>query len=79
MVKVTLFSKAGCHLCEDAKAMLSRLTAVYPHHLTEIDITQDPALFNRYRYTIPVVRIGATELQAPIIADQLKTALKASR
>ncbi len=75
MVEVTLFTKAGCHLCEDVKAELAGLTAVYPHHLTVIDITIDRELFARYPLTIPVVRIGAAELQAPISRDQLKSAL----
>ncbi len=75
MIAVTLYSKPGCHLCEEVKEMLARLTAVHPHTLTEIDITQDPAIFSRYHYTIPVVHIGKTELQAPITTDQLRAAL----
>ena len=75
MVEVTLYTKPGCHLCEDVKEMLVGLTAVYPHHLTEIDITNDRDIFNRYHLTIPVVHIGQTELQAPITAAQLRAAL----
>ena len=75
MVEVTLYTKPGCHLCEDVKEMLVGLTAVLPHHLTEIDITNDRDLFNRYHLNIPVVRIGQTELQAPITAAQLRAAL----
>ena len=76
MVKVTLYAKAGCHLCAEVKEMLGQLTAVHPHHLTEIDITQDPAIFARYHYTIPVVHIGDRKLQAPITAAQLEAALR---
>ena len=75
MVQVILFTKAGCHLCEDVKAELAGLTAVYPHQLTEIDITSDRDLFARYHLTIPVVHIESAELQAPISRDQLKSAL----
>ena len=75
MVPVTLYSKPGCHLCDDVKEMLAGLTAVYPHQLAEIDITQDPDIFSRYHYTIPVVRIGDTKLQAPIMFAQLRDAL----
>lgn len=78
MINITLYTKPGCHLCEDVKGMLDALTAVYPHHLTEIDITGDPDVFNRYHLTIPVVHIGQTELQAPITAVQLKAALQAA-
>ncbi|MCP4423677.1 MAG: glutaredoxin family protein [Chloroflexi bacterium] len=78
MIEVTLYTKVGCHLCEEAKEMLMGLTAVYPHQLTEIDITQDPAIFSRYHYIIPVVHVGFVELQAPITHDQLKMALESS-
>ncbi len=55
--------------------MLDRLTAVHPHHLTEIDITSDRDIFARYHLTIPVIHIGQTELQAPISTAQLQAAL----
>lgn len=76
MINVTLFTKAGCHLCEEVKGILDGLTAVYPHHLTEIDITSRRDLFARYHLTIPVVHIGQTELHAPITAAQLISALQ---
>lgn len=78
MIEVTLYTKAGCHLCEDVKEMLGELTAVYPHHLSEIDITGDRDLFARYHLTIPVVHVGQIELQAPITLAQLKSALQAA-
>jgi glutaredoxin len=75
LVEVTLFTKPGCHLCEDVKAELDRLTAVHPHHLSEIDINSDRNIFARYHLIIPVVHIGRTELQAPITTAQLEAAL----
>lgn len=71
MLKVTLFTKAGCHLCEDVEAALAALQTQYPHKLVTVDITTDEALFARYRFTIPVVRVGDVELSAPITAVQL--------
>jgi glutaredoxin len=76
MIEVTLYTKPGCHLCEDVKAALQALTAVYPHHLSETDITGSRDLFARYHLIIPVVHVGQTELQAPITAVQLKAALQ---
>lgn len=75
MLTVTLFSKPGCHLCEDVVAELRALAHRYPHQLTEIDIEGDRQLFARYHLTIPVVRIGEVELQAPISATELESAL----
>lgn len=49
------YTKAGCHLCEEARQMLARLGHRYLMTVTEVDITSDEALFQRYRDTIPVV------------------------
>ena len=38
-VRVTLYTKPGCHLCEEAEAELKRLERRYPHTLTLVDIT----------------------------------------
>lgn len=76
MLAITLYNKQGCDLCEEVKAELAVLAAAYPHRLEEVDITQDAALFAGYRYTIPVVEIGTTILQAPITAVQLTHALQ---
>lgn len=75
MVTVTLFTKAVCGLCDEVKTSLAMLQPTYPHHLQEVDIMQDDALFKQYRYTIPVVKIGDEELNAPITAEQLQKAL----
>ena len=76
MVDVTLYTKEGCGLCDEVKETLAGLTAVFPHTLQEIDITEDAGLFARYRYAIPVVVIGNVTLKAPVTAVQLKTALR---
>ena len=77
MINVTLFTKAGCGLCDEVKIHLDVLQAQYPHHLQEIDITQDDALFQEYRYIIPVVQIEDKKLQAPISVQQLQQTLQA--
>lgn len=75
MLTVTLYTKPGCHLCENVKDILANLQASYPHKLVEFDIREDRALFARYHLTIPVVRIGKVELEAPVTAVQLAAAL----
>ncbi len=58
--KVTFYTKAGCHLCEDAREMLDDIAAQTEFELTEIDIRSNPAIFEEYRYRIPVIIIDAT-------------------
>lgn len=79
MLTVTLFTKTGCTLCDKVKESLDALQNTFPHQLQEVDITQDNALFQKYRYTIPVVHIGHVELAAPITAVQLQQAFQSAQ
>ena len=57
---VTLYTKAGCHLCDQARDILDEITAEIPYDLTEIDIRRDMELFEQYRYRIPVILLDET-------------------
>ncbi len=59
---VTLYTKPGCHLCDDALATLRRLRDEIPFELTERDITADEALHRAYFERIPVVALDGEEL-----------------
>jgi glutaredoxin len=73
---ITIYSKAGCHLCEDAKAALLNLSNEFEFDLTEYDITHDPALFEKYQYYIPVFIIDRRiKLELQVDAKQLRRAL----
>ncbi len=61
MLSVILYSKAGCHLCDEAREHLEDLAADFPLDIAEIDIRRDPDLFERYRYRIPVVVVDGVE------------------
>ncbi|HEU5230914.1 MAG TPA: glutaredoxin family protein [Ktedonobacteraceae bacterium] len=58
--QVTFYTKAGCHLCESARDMLDDIAAQTSFDLTEIDIRGDLAIFEQYRYRIPVIIIDET-------------------
>ena len=73
---ITLYSKEGCHLCENAKAALLSLEDEFEVTLSEVDITTDPQLFEKYKYTIPVMIVDETiELDSRIDAHKLRRAL----
>jgi glutaredoxin len=55
--KVTFYTKMGCHLCDEARDMLDEIAEQVPFNLREIDIRGNPALFDLYRYRIPVILI----------------------
>ena len=74
--QVLLYSRPGCHLCEDAADLLERLARRIPIAIVEINILNDIDLFERYKHTIPVVVIdGGPTLAAPIRADELERLL----
>jgi len=56
--EVTFYTKAGCHLCEEARDMLEDIAALTTYELTEIDIRSNPSIFEKYRYRIPVIVIN---------------------
>jgi len=75
--QVTLYGKPGCHLCEDAHALLVTLSRRYPLVLREVDIRDDPTVFRAYDIRIPVIEIdGQVTLEAPISERSLVAALR---
>ena len=77
MREVTLYTRAGCGLCDDAAAELRRLTVPLRFTLTETDIDADGSLRERYGDAIPVVAAGGREIaRAPIDAAALEAALR---
>jgi glutaredoxin len=61
MTEVVLYGKAGCCLCDDAKAVLDEVRRRRPFDLTEVDISLDPVLHARYGERIPVVVVAGEE------------------
>jgi hypothetical protein len=57
-VSVTIYSRAGCHLCDDMTAVVARVARSLPLTVENIDISTDPALEARYGPDIPVLMIG---------------------
>jgi len=56
---VTIYTRPGCHLCEEAKAQIAPLLKEFGARLTEINIDEDPELRARYDYDVPVIFLGA--------------------
>jgi hypothetical protein len=63
---LTLYSRPGCHLCDEMKAVIARVVRALPTpanaasavNLTEIDISTDADLEDRYGLEIPVLLIN---------------------
>ena len=76
IVRATLYTKPGCHLCEQALAELERLRRRYPHELRLVDITTDADLMRAYGERIPVLSIEGREWAAPLSLAMLERELR---
>jgi glutaredoxin len=55
---LTLVGRDGCHLCDDARAVVTGVLADFPHvTLTEVSIDDDEALHAEYWEQIPVLLV----------------------
>jgi glutaredoxin len=54
----TLYTRPGCHLCEEAKAQIAPLLDQAGGCLREVNIDADPELRARYDYDVPVIFLG---------------------
>ena len=65
-IALTLIGKPGCHLCDDARSVVTSVIAEFESHhdaagavsLVELDILQDESLAEKYRDEIPVLLIN---------------------
>lgn len=78
MSVVTVYSKPGCHLCEDAMAVLGGLQGELGFTLRELDIEADERLHRAYFERIPVVELDGEELcehfvQEAILRERLES------
>ena len=84
LISLTLLTKPGCHLCEEAKKAIEIVmfefskenSDIVQIELTELNILEDEALKNQYSEEIPVLQInGATHAYWKIDSERLSAAL----
>ncbi len=81
MVKVTLYTRAGCHLCDDAKLVLDAVREARPFALDVVDIDTDAALVALYTTEVPVITVNGRKafkyrLTAEALNDRLDRAAR---
>jgi glutaredoxin len=73
---VTLVRKPGCHLCDDAQAVVEKVCAELGVPWERKDITEDRELYERYWEQIPVVLVdGSQHTFWRVNEDRLRKAL----
>ena len=58
---VIIYSRPGCHLCDDAKAAILSAGCSDRFVLEEINVESDKRLLSKYKYDIPVITIDGVE------------------
>lgn len=70
-MRLTIYSKPRCHLCEEMKTVVHRVIdsrGDVPLHV--IDISTDPVLLDRYGLEIPVLLIDGTKVAKYRITEE---------
>jgi len=79
MTQVTLFTKPGCHLCEEVEAVIARVKKRREFELIIRNIVENADDFDRYQYLIPVVQVDGRDIaQYELSEQQLEDALVAA-
>ena len=81
MIVLTLYSRPGCHLCDEMKAVVERVTraAGVPARIEEVDISTDAGLEARYGMEIPVLLVDGKKAAKYRVTEDELTRLLAAR
>jgi glutaredoxin len=77
--QVIIYSRPGCHLCDEAKQSITAAGVQDEYTLDEINIESDPELLERYQYDIPVITINGVEaFRHRLTSDAFRERLRGS-
>ena len=81
MTAITLYTRPGCHLCDEAREAILALREELPvFELSEVNIEQDDGLLARYLERIPVVAVdGEVVSELELKVDRLRASLDTVR
>lgn len=74
---VTLYTKPGCHLCEEAKREMLAANMADEYTFEEVNIEEDAVAYERYRFEIPVVTVdGRKAFKYRLTAEDFRRRLR---
>ena len=79
MISLTIYSRPGCHLCDEMKAVIERVGRSVPLTVDEIDISRDAELDERYRLEVPVLMVDGKKAAKYRITEEELTRILAGR
>ena len=75
-IRVELYTRRGCHLCDDAKAMLVGLRSERPFDLVETDVDTSYVLQQAYGLLVPVIVVDGRRVSELRSNEETRTALR---
>ena len=77
-MKVTVYTRSGCHLCDEAKQVIESVRRRAAFDYEELDIDSDPRLRQLYNEEVPVIAIdGKKAFKYRVTAAELLKKLAA--
>jgi len=79
MIALTLYSRPGCHLCEEMKATIDRVARSIPLTVEVIDVSDDAELDTRYGLEIPVLLVDGKKAAKYRVSEEELTRILRTR
>lgn len=77
--RVTLYGREGCHLCDQARAVVEAVCAELGEGYVEVDVDTDPGLQDRFGEEVPVTFVDGRQHDFwRVDPDRLRAALTAA-
>jgi len=75
-LSIKFYTKPKCSLCDEVRILLNKLGKKYSLDVEEVNILNDPTLYERYKYEIPVLSFpDLSQLQGKIEPKRLREKL----
>jgi hypothetical protein len=81
-IRLRLYSRPGCHLCDQMRREVDELLADRPHEWDLVNVDEDPDLIKRYGETLPVLFVNGrifARVRLPRLAQRLRLLRAADR
>jgi hypothetical protein len=80
VLEIVMYTRSGCHLCEEAWQLLEQLRQRHPCNLRKVDVDTNPQLQREYGECVPAVAVdGRVRFRGRINPVLLNRLFRASR
>jgi glutaredoxin len=82
VIRLTLYSRPGCHLCEEMRREVEELLGDLAHEWDVVDVDRDPELARRYGESIPILFVNGhlfAKIRLPRLSSKLRLVRAAAR